>query len=733
MSTVPAVNPPLAYALTYVEILIPPWAQNSPPDSPDLTTTYRFTMDVDYLPSDIEAIASIKSVAYTPTTISLGENLGQRATVTVIFKDHRHVMGGEDFNAGTFWGKFRARYGLRLRGRSLILRRGKLGDALDDMENRYFLIESTDGPNADGDFKIIAKDVLKLVDNDRAQAPVLSNGFLNAGINAAAASLTLSPAGIGSDEYPASGYVAVGGKEIMAFTRSGDVLTITRAQFNTTAQAHDAEDRVQLCLQYSGDDPADILYDLLTGYGGVSPGYINLAEWQAETAAYLGIAFTALIAEPTGVNKLASEVIEQMAGAIWWDDINQRIRLQVLRNISTAARLYSADNYLADSLDVEDQPNKRISVVQVYFGKINPLVKDDQDDNYRSTAQVSDDDAATDYGGTVIKKIRSRWIAGGGRSTAETLANKQLGRYRDPPRRFHFDVQRFIELDPLLGAGYNLQGWPFQDQNGDPDTVPIQVVQIDPAMDRFTVEAEEMLWTPYGGDIDPTNRTITFDANENDINIRTRHDQLYAEAQSGDTINVIVNSGVTIGSTSTATYAMETGSFAGGVTLNITNNGRIQGKGGAGGAGAGGGGTGTNDGGPGLTGGPAFRATFACTFSNASGEVSGGGGGGGGGSINVQGGGGGGGGAGTQGGAGGIAPFAHGGTGSSTAGGAGGSGFGITTGGAGGGLGAAGSTGGTGIGGTPGAGGSPGNAVNGVSFINSGAGVTNGTVNGAQV
>ena len=63
-----------------------------------------------------------------------------------------------------------------------------------------------------------------------------------------------------------------------------DNLTITRAQYNTEAQAHEAGDRAQLCLVYSGIDPADIVYDLLVTYASVPAAYITLADWQAETA-----------------------------------------------------------------------------------------------------------------------------------------------------------------------------------------------------------------------------------------------------------------------------------------------------------------------------------------------------------------------------------------------------------------------------------------------------------------
>jgi hypothetical protein len=206
-------------SLTYVEIDIPAFTQNSPPDSPPLETTFRFAIPTAYLPADIEAIPSIKEVTLTPAVISLGGNLGQRATLAVSFNDHRHVFAGEDFSSGTFWGKFRARYGLTLQGRPIRLIRGLLGQALAEMETRHFIIESSEGPTPQGEFKFIGKDILKLLDGDRALAPRFSNGFLVANITSGDTAATLSPAGIGDAEYPASGHIAIGGSEICFFTR----------------------------------------------------------------------------------------------------------------------------------------------------------------------------------------------------------------------------------------------------------------------------------------------------------------------------------------------------------------------------------------------------------------------------------------------------------------------------------------------------------------------------------
>jgi hypothetical protein len=258
---------------------------------------------------------------------------------------------------------------------------------------------------------------------------------------------------------------------------------------------------------------------------------------------------------------------------------------------------------------------------------------------------------------------------------------------------------------------------------------------------------------------------LTIGANTNNYNIQNSRGGTYVAGVT--TVNLTINSGVVVGSTSTGTYALETGSsWASGDVINIINNGTIKGRGGDGGAGGSAVyNSSATDGTVGGVGGNAFRAQFACAFTNNGSVYGGGGGGGGTGGTyyttsaksgleeGVNGGSGGGGGAGVNGGAGGAAGTASGGTvnnqgvagsaGTATAGGSGGvtpgSSIGTTplTGGSGGGLGSNGNQAfGQGIVGNPpqdfgdnAVGGLAGFYQVGSSLINSGSGI-GGTVGG---
>ncbi|MFZ5736305.1 MAG: hypothetical protein ACOY6K_05420, partial [Pseudomonadota bacterium] len=556
--------------------------------------TLRFARPADYLPVEIDAIPSIAEIAFTPATISLGENLGTRATLQVTFVDHPHSDTGDGFDPylderdydpwrrGTFWGKFRARHPF-LTGRSVRLITGLVGQSLAEMETRYFIVDSFDGPTPAGRYTLSCKDVLKLADGDRAQAPRMSSGFLQSDISSASTNLTLSPTGAALD-YPNDGYIQIGGKEVIRYHKGGgDVLSFDeRGLAGTVAQAHKAQDRVQVVLRYDALDPANIITDLLVNYSGVSGSQINVSEWLAETEAFLGTLYSAWICEPTSVATLISELIQQACLVIWQSETDQNIKLKVLRGVTTGAATFSPDVVVKGSLDIHEQPTKRVSRVQIYFGQISPLKSISDVDNYRSSALVVDEAGEEDYGSSAIKTIYSRWIPPFGRAVAERAAAIHIGRYSVPPRRAVFTVPRYNGVVPALGIGYRLTAGSVQDASGAPADIPIEVTRINPQPAFYAVEAEENAFVPPAADVGE--RTIVIDSTTYNFNLNDVHDGMFQAAESGDVVTCIINSGVLVGCTIPGGKAFDVGTgWASGVVINLIVNGTIQGRGGDGG------------------------------------------------------------------------------------------------------------------------------------------------------
>ena len=519
-----------------------------------------------------------------------------------------------------------------------------------------------------------------------------------------------------------------------AFT-TPDVLSIVRAQFGTVAISHTAEDRVQTCLIYTGQTPSAIIRDLFVNYAGIDPAWINLLLWETEVDTFLDRLYTKVIADPVGVKELVSNLIQQAGLAVWSDLVTQNIRLQVLRGISTDAFVYSQRNVLSGTISVSEQPEKQKTQCWTYYGVRNPTEPRDRPDNYRSGLVTIEAEIETLNGGAVIQVIYGDWIPAFGRQTAQRVNDLQIGRFGTPPRKVQFDVMRYSGVEePQLGGGYQLTYWGGQSEIGGTDSIPLQIIRLNPQADKFTAEGEEMLFVQQSP-TDLTNRVILFDSSIDDVNLKTVHDSIYPVVTAQDVINgvnltVLVGNGAIVGASTTARRALDIGSWPVGfaISVEVQAGGRIQGCGGAGGHG--GQTSSVFDGGqPGFNGGTALYTRFPIALNVVVGQIYGGAGGGGGG-INfgvpdADGGGGGGGGAGKEGGPGGThgdgvssgSPGQDGASGTPNAGGIGGnSGNGSfpTPGGTGGGPGLSGNVGSPGFGDVPG--GSPGSAIDGVSF-----------------
>ena len=610
------------------------------------TVTARYSKASGALPVEIDAIPSIQDVSLRPQKLELGESIGIRASMTVTFKDHRYPDTGpegdrylddreyEPYTLGTYFGKFRTRYPYT-RFNDIRLIRGTSDQPLDQMETRHFIVDSVAGPTSSGTFTITAKDALKLADGDKAQAPLLSDGYLSADISDTATSFTLEPVGIGNLSYPESGTGQIGGKEIVEYTRSGDTVTLgTRGARGTTAQEHDAEDRFQICLTYTGQEVTAIIEDLLVNYAGVPSEYISTGTWLSEDEAYIGRVYTATIGEPTAVKDLINELLRQTASTIWWDDIAKIIRFRVLRQVSSDAALYNDDLIVGGSFSAKDQPDKRVSQVWTFYGQLNPLEDLDDPKNYSVSLRTVNLVSETNFGGSpAIERIYSRWIISSGRNAVERLNNLILARYSTPPRLLAFQLQRDPDLfQPEIAGGYNVNNWTLQDDTGASKTLAAQVVQCNNTDTGHNVLAEEVLYTDTVAPDDPTARPIRLVDIENNVSLRDKYDALYGEPDASTIIIVTIEAGAIIGSTSTSLYALRTGLWPEGPTITINNFGRVQGKGGSGGRGALITSDGGTDGYTGNSGGDAMLVEYDVSIDNTSGDIwSGGGGGGGGG------------------------------------------------------------------------------------------------------
>jgi hypothetical protein len=463
--------------------------------------TIRFAEPVDgmagYMPAGESFIPSVLSVNYVPTRIKAGFGLGYRASVTVSIQDHPHHDRGLDpyvdtrtydpASQGTLWGRLRARTPY-YQGRTMRVRSGYLTGAgvnWSNFESREYVIEELRGPDKSGRVQVIGKDVLKLADDDRSKAPQASGGELISDLGAVADKLFIV-----NGTYASSGWVRVGSELIKYTGKTGagtatDPWVLTGADrndntFGSASGEHSAGDNVQQCLVYQDVNARDVIDDLLVNYAGVSSGYIPAADWDAEESKWLDAAtLTACISEPTGVDELVAEIQEQCMIRVWWDEVNQDVKLKVMAPPTGEAVDVLTDdfNFVQDSLDVRDIAKDRISQVWIYYDKADHT--DDDQANYRRLYIQVDPAAETadQYNEPRIHVIESRWLDASNLAMVSQTASRLLSNRRDNPIQVKFSMDA-KDSEYRTGDIVDLQTHMIQNADGSEKLTRVIIEQV---------------------------------------------------------------------------------------------------------------------------------------------------------------------------------------------------------------------------------------------------------------
>lgn len=555
------------------------------------TKTYRFCSQRSPHPIGLDAVPNLAGVDCAPSIADLSGGLGIRASVSLRFVDHPSSDLGIDpyiasrsydaFRRSTFWAKLRARNPY-YQGRALRLKSGYLVDGVYDdanFETRYFVIETL--AVGSGVANVVAKDPLKLADSSRAQAPRSSNGQLAAAITNADLAFSVEPAGIGDAEYPASGYVRIR-SEVLGFTRTADAFTVTRAEFNTTAEAHSEDDTVQLCLHYDGVQVQAIVADLLETYAGVDPAFIPITEWDSEADTFLPGLLSALITEPTGVQQLLKELGEQAPHSLFWNERRGLIQFLAIKAPPIGATVFDSEKHLM-GFTTRDELAMRVSTVIVNFGQFNPTKRLDEFDNYQQTYVRIDADSVAQYGSSAIKTINSRWISNTNKAAAVLLASRIGRRFAVAPRSAAFSLDP-KDLSVWTGDSLDIEHEYLPDFDGSPKRTTFQITSAKEDEARFSYTAIEYNYADPGSEDPPDGvGLVLFGGDLLDVDLREVWDDLFPAPDEETVALFIVESAATIGASSNTEYAIRTGTWPAGASVTLEVRGNVLGKGGRGG------------------------------------------------------------------------------------------------------------------------------------------------------
>lgn len=496
---------------------------------PVATRTLRFTKPQTSAPRDLYLLPLLVDVETAPTRLNPGGGsrdrgvLGDRASVDIGFKDApgsgrvvdkyrterisgtaQTDEGGYDpLERGSFWAKWRAR-NLFFQNRRVRVLEGYVGENLRDMQRRDYFVDQLRGPDADGRTVIRAKDVLKLADDERAQAPSATSGELDSALTAVETFTFLVDDALITDYPDEPGLVRIGGEVIEYQTRIAiatvvQFLTLTRGARGTVAAAHDLNDRVQRCLEFVDVLPWKLAEDLLVNFGNVPAEFIPITDWDAEGEVWLSqFTLSAVITEPTSVTTLLSEITQQAQFFIWWDEYSQTVELKALRPpVEDPVALNDTSHLIEGASVLSEHPDQRLSQVWVFFSQKDPTKRLDEEENYaRVRIRVDlEAESGAQYGESRVKKIFSRWLDVESQVTGVT--KRTLDRYRDNPRTLKVRVDAKDRELLRVGEVADITMRTVLDDRGLATATRWQVISTreEPAGEAVSLELQEFEFT----------------------------------------------------------------------------------------------------------------------------------------------------------------------------------------------------------------------------------------------
>lgn len=464
---------------------------------------YTFGSADQLVRGSIDVIPSIQNVKFAPTKIEDQGGLGARAAVTVSLTDTTHndigvdkydtSRGGADMlTKGTFWSRLLARNPNYI-SRSLILYTGFLSAndtiAGGEFKTQYYVIESISGPDGNGNVQIIAKDVLNLLDDDRAKVPKIRIASLSAAINMSDVTMYLKDSVIAT--FRTSGYLVVD-NEVIRYTSistsAPDNVTINiaeRGAFGTIPAAHGVNIKVQpgYALETSPGVPIRIDYalqDLLMS-AGVPSTLLDIAGWAVEANQWCdNVRLYGIVPAPTGIRSLVKDICRQANVYIWYDTREQKVKFRVNRPAlaDEITPLNDSANILEGSFKQSSVSAKRLSRVFYYYGIKDPTQKFTEPSNYLGQYIQIDAEAESSlgYGVEQSLSIFAPYFRVADESIVANMAARLLNKFRNPPQQFTFNIDA-KDRDLWTGNFVSIRARNVVSIDGSPTAITAEILQ----------------------------------------------------------------------------------------------------------------------------------------------------------------------------------------------------------------------------------------------------------------
>ena len=413
---------------------------------------YKFTSSNSPLPFKTNERPYLENIKYLPTEIKDNLTITGRV-VAKLFDVPDTDIGIDPYWAqrssiqGTFWKKLIAR-NPNYKGRLIKIYTGFLGITETEFQKKWVGVVENIGLEKNS-IRIEIIDLLKNL--AEIEIPPKLDIKLVTEITETSTELTLTTV-TGLDSP--TGYIRI--KDEIIYYNEVDTATnqlkgLTRGYFSTVAESHKAKDKIQKVRYYSPTNPFDLLKEILQTDAGISTDYIDTdafnywRDWPGGE-----VNFSAIVSEPTKLNKLYFEIIDLIDCKSW---IGEDLKITIRRNIPNEPdRPYyvftDEANLIYGSTSVDLNEKSRLTRILIYWDKTT-LGKLDEIKEYNRLDMAIDADAesADEYNETIEKKYFCRWLRTGYMQEELMTAfikntiTRQLFRQRNAQPFIKFDVE----------------------------------------------------------------------------------------------------------------------------------------------------------------------------------------------------------------------------------------------------------------------------------------------------
>ena len=441
----------------------------------------------------IAAIPCVQSVSIGSEEIRLGRGLSYFGQATIELSDFvdddrraedpfagHPSRNGLDPEAGTYLTKMMARNPYWT-GRPIRLIAGWATDGVwhpDDTQTHVYFIRDVQGPSQ-GKLRLTAVGPLQQISLNEAEAPAPSQGRLAANLTAGSTAAAIHDPVIAED-YPVSGFLRIG-DEVVAFTRAGSALNLTRSQLGTAADKHESDDALQLVLRYQSQPLTTILADLLTTYGHAAPALLDIAGWAIEQAEWLpAYNLSGTISTPTKVLDLVQELLEASGCVLWWDDAGGTLRLRAIRTVMPAQAAWGDALHLLGRPEVKRDMAERVSRTDILLDLRSAALDPKEASSYRlRVVGIPSGESPAEHGSAKPKLLASRWLA----VNQVTLATRAAFLISAQLRNGRTTIQTEVsakDADLRLGDVVTLTSQDLIDRTGPPESMRCVIVRREP-------------------------------------------------------------------------------------------------------------------------------------------------------------------------------------------------------------------------------------------------------------